>query len=67
MSRYHLTGLLFELGGEPKGGTFDRFAFNADFALHEAHQLLGNGKAQAKGLLIRSVEEQLAFFGSAIS
>jgi hypothetical protein len=47
MSRYHLTGLLFELGGEPKGGTFARFAFDPDFTLHEGYQLPGNGKAQA--------------------
>jgi hypothetical protein len=47
MSRYHLTGLLFESGGEPKGGTLARFAFDPDFTLHKSHQLLGNGKAQA--------------------
>ena len=41
------TGLFFELGGEPKRGTLARFAFDPDFTVHEGHQLLGNGKAQA--------------------
>ncbi len=47
MPRFGFTGLLFQFGGEPKGGTLARFAADADFALHEGHQLLGDGKAQA--------------------
>ncbi len=45
--RLGLTGLLLHLSGEPKSGTFARFAAETDFTLHEGHQLHGDGKAQA--------------------
>src|ERR1700676_5048884 len=47
-------GLLFEMGGEPEGGTFSQFALDTNVAFHHPDQLAGNGQSQTGSTIFAS-------------
>jgi hypothetical protein len=50
--RYKRLSLLLHLRGEPKSGSFARFAADAYFTFHQGHQLHGDGQAQASAAIL---------------